>query len=162
MARSAALPFTVRRSRDVIAGASVTTLTEIVYGLLRVTDTTLVVQWQLARQTDHVGLEIRSDEQIDAVREVAIPLEAVAGGAVRRRWWRLLHGPEIVLTAADLGAFEAITGDGGLRSAHPAELVLQLRRGDRLAAEEFSAELALARAELAPPAGLDELPGPEP
>ena len=94
-------------------------------------------------------------KRLEAVRQVVIPLEAVAGAGVRRRWWRLWSGPRLVLRAADLQAFEAVTGEGGLRLAHPAELVLRLRRSDRLVAEEFSAELALAVAELAASRSLD-------
>jgi hypothetical protein len=63
---------------------------------------------------------------------------------VRRRWW---DGDRLVLTAADLRAFEVVSGEAGLRLGHPAELVVKLRRRDRLAAEEFAAELALALAE---------------
>ena len=45
--------------------------------------------------------------------------------------------------------FEGLAGKDGLSLDHPAELVLRLRRSDRLAAEEFGAELALAVAGLA-------------
>jgi hypothetical protein len=103
-----------------------------------------VIQWRLARRTDRVGVEIRTDEELEAVRQVIVPLAGLAGATVRRRWWR---GHRLVLTAADLRAFEAVAGEAGLRLRHPAELVVDLRRGDRLAAEEFAAELALALAE---------------
>ncbi len=126
-----------------------TTTTETVHGLLHLDGERLTIQWRLGRKTQHLGAEIRTDEEFEAVRQVVIPLEAVVGAGVRRRWWQLLSGPRLVLRAADLQAFEEVTGEGGLRLAHPAELVLRLRRSDRLAAEEFSAELALAVAELA-------------
>jgi hypothetical protein len=42
-----------------------------------------------------------------------------------------------------------VAGEGGLRLKHPAELVLRVRRSDRLLAEEFAAELTLAVAEQA-------------
>ena len=67
---------------------------------------------------------------------------------VRRRWWDRLIGPRLVLSAADLSAFEALAGREGLKLDHPAELVLRLRRTDRLATKEFCAELALAIASL--------------
>ena len=149
MTHSAALPFTLKRSRDVLGAASMTTTTETVHGLLHLDGERLVIQWRLGRKTQHLGSEIRTDEEFEAVRQVVIPLEAVAGAGVRRRWWQLLSGPRLVLRATDLRAFEDVAGEGGLRLAHPAELVLRLRRSDRLAAEEFSAELALAVAELA-------------
>jgi hypothetical protein len=61
----------------------------------------------------------------------------------------------MVLTATNLTAFEEVAGHSGLQLDHPAELVLRLRRSDRLAAEEFSAELALAIAEHGLSDGLD-------
>jgi hypothetical protein len=51
------------------------------------------------------------------------------------------------VTAADLRAFEPVVGKGGLRLDHPAELVLRLRLRDRIAAQEFAADLELALAE---------------
>ncbi len=148
MPHTAALPFTLRRSSDVITGSAITSTTETVHGLLRLEGDRLVVQWRAARKIDHFGGEIRTDEELDAVREVEIPLEAVAGAGVRRRWWGWPAAPRLVLTAADLRAFDILTGPEGLRLSHPAELVLRLRRGDRLAAEEFTAELTLCLAQL--------------
>lgn len=169
MHRTSALPFTVRRSQDVIGKDGVTSTRETVYGLLRLAGDNLVVQWQVARQTERIGAEIRTDEEIDALKEVVVPLESVAGAVVRRRWRLWRRAFEIVLTGADLRAFEELTGVGGLRLAHPAELVLQLRRTDRVAAEEFGADLSLAVAELAAgvraedrvtlPGGATHLPG---
>ena len=150
-----ALPFTLKRSRDVLGAASMTTTTETVHGLLLLDGERLVIQWRLGRKTQHLGEEIRTDEEFEAVRQVVIPLEAVVGATVRRRWWQLLSGPRLVLRAADLQAFEEVTGEGGLRLAHPAELVLRLRRSDRLVAEEFSAEVVLAVAELVAGRDLD-------
>ena len=130
MTLSAALPFT----------------TETVHGLLRLVDDCLWVQWRLARKTDHIGGEIRSDEEVEAVRQVAIPLEGIANAVVRHRWWEWPGGSRLELTASDLQAFEAIAGEAGLRMTHPAQLVLKVKRRDRLAAEEFAADLVLALA----------------
>ena len=149
MARSAALPFTLRRSQDVIGTSEITSTKETVYGLLRLDGDRLFIQWRTARTTDRIGGEIRSDQELEEVREVSIPLGGVAGASVRRRWWEWPSHPRLVLTAADLRAFEAVTSEGGMTLQHPAELVLRLRRRDRLAAEEFTAELSLALAELA-------------
>jgi hypothetical protein len=145
--RKAALPFTLRRSHDVIGLSEMTTTTETVHGLLRLDGDRLVIQWRLARKTDRIGGEIRSDQELERVREVAIPLEGIAGATVQRRRWVWLERPRLVLTAADLRAFEAVAGEGGLKLEHPAELVVRLRRGDRLAGEEFGAEVSLALAE---------------
>jgi hypothetical protein len=165
MPRSAALPFSLRRSSDVIAAGTITSTTETVHGLLRLDEDRLVVQWRVSRKIDFIGGEIRTDEELKAVREATLPLAAVAGAAVRRPWWGLAASPRLVLTAADLRAFEPLTGPDGLGLAHPAELVLRLRRGDRLPAEEFAAELALALAQQVLPeggSGAAPLPGRDP
>lgn len=149
MRTGAALPFTIRRSNDLIARGRITTITETVHGLLRLGEDDLHIQWRIVRQTDRVGGQIDSQQKLGDLREVIIPLDGVAGAAVRRRrvgWWQRTV---LVLTAADLRAFEEVTGEGGLRLDHPAELVLRLRRADRLAAEEFAADMAVAIAERA-------------
>ncbi|HEX9886059.1 MAG TPA: hypothetical protein VGA70_06205 [Longimicrobiales bacterium] len=148
MPNTAALPFTLRRSKDTVSMEAIMSTTETVHGLLRLDGEGLTIQWRLARRTEYVGSQIRTDEELGQVRQVAIPLAAVAGAHVWNRWWDLL-GPRIVLTAADLRAFEVLTGEGGLRLEHPAEVRLRLRRRDLLLAEEFAAELTLARAQLA-------------
>ena len=126
-----------------------TTTTETVHGLLRLEGDELTVQWRLARKIDHLGTEMHTDEEFEAVREVTIPLSAMAGAIVRRPWWRFWSGPRIVLVASDLQALEAVTGEDGLRLAHPAKLVLPVRRSDALVAAEFAAELEIAVAERA-------------
>jgi hypothetical protein len=154
MPRSATLPFVIKRGSDVFSGGGMTTTRETVHGLLRLEDDRLTIQWRVGRKTEHLGsTEMRTDEEVEPVRELVVPLEGVAGAMVRRRWWDWLLGPRLVLRAADLSAFEGMAGRAGLSLDHPAELVLRLRRSDRLAAEEFSAELALALAER-------QLPGP--
>ena len=142
MPHSAAVPFVLRRSNDVVGALTITSTTETVHGLLRLDDDRLVIQWRVARSTDHVGMEIRTDKQVEPVREVVVPLSAVAGAAVRWRWWP--PGPYLVLTAADLRAFEAVAGAAGLSLDHPAELALRLRGADRALGAEFAAELELA------------------
>ena len=150
MPRVAAVPFHLRKSSDTFSATTVTSTTEVVHGLLRLEGDRLVVQWRRARHTERMGAaSYRTDEELEAVREHVIPLSGVAGAAVRRRWWEPWAGPALVLRAADLRAFEEVAGEGGLRLAHPAELVLRVRRADVLLAEEFAAELALALAERA-------------
>jgi hypothetical protein len=145
--RSAALPFTLKRSRDVLGAGSITSTTETIHGLLRLDGNRVLIQWRLGRRTEHIGGEIRTDQEFEAVREVVVPLEAVAGAVVRRRWWEVFRAPRLVLTGADLQAFEEVAGEEGLRLEHPAELVVKLRRSHRMLAEEFAAELVLAVAE---------------
>jgi hypothetical protein len=146
MPHSAAVPFVIRRTNDVVGALEITSTTETVHGLLRLEGERLQIQWRLARSTERVGMSIRTDRQVEAVREVVIPLNAVAGAAVRWRWqWP--PGHYLVLTAADLRAFEDIAGTAGLSLDHPAELALRLRREDRVLGSEFVAELELALAE---------------
>lgn len=147
MTHSAALPFLIKRATDVITGGSVTTTRETVHGLLRLDGDRLIIQWRVGRKTEHLGSEIRTDKEVEPVREIVVPLDQLAGSVVRKRWTDFFLGPRLTLTAADLGAFERLAGGQGLSLDHPAELVLRLRRSDRLAAEEFSAELELALAE---------------
>ncbi|HSW28501.1 MAG TPA: hypothetical protein VLH75_03310 [Longimicrobiales bacterium] len=150
MTRQASVPFHLRRGQDEFRGGSVTSTTEVVHGLLRLDGDRLVVQWRLARRTEHMGaMDVRSDEELEAVRELVVPLAGVAGAAVRRRRWAPWKGPSLVLRAADLRAFEEVAGEGGLKLDHPAELLLGLRRADVLLAEEFAAEVVLAVAERA-------------
>lgn len=165
MAHQAAVPFHLRRSQDAFSGGSVTSTTEVVHGLLRLDGDRVVVQWRLARQTEHVGaMSVRTDAELEAVRQIEIPLAGVAGAIVRRRWWAPWGSPTLILRAADLRAFEEVAGESGLKLGHPAELILGLRRTDLLVAEEFSAELAMALAEraLAADEAASPLPRPEP
>lgn len=147
MARSAALPFLLERGTQVFTASGMTTTSETVHGLLRLEPHQLTIQWRLGRKTQHLDSGMRTDEEVEPVREITVPLQDVAGAVVRRRWWDRVVGPHLVLTAADLSAFEELAGESGLRLDHPAELLLRLRRSDRLAGEEFGAELALAIAE---------------
>lgn len=147
MSPSVALPFLLKRGDDVFTGTGMTSTREIVHGLLRLEGDRLYIQWRVGKTTDHMGaMEMRTEHQVEPVREIVVPLRGVAGAAVRRRWWDRLTGPRLVLTASDLNAFEELAGQEGLKLDHPAELVLRLRRSDRLPAEEFCAELAMALA----------------
>ena len=147
MPHSAAVPFLLHRTNQVV-GLSITTTRETVHGLLRLDGERLHIQWRVAKSTEHVGMEIRSDKEVGPVREVVIPLSAIAGATVQRRWsWP--PGYRLVLTAADLRAFEEVAGAAGLSLDHPAELVLQLRRSDRALGVEFAGDLELAIAERA-------------
>jgi hypothetical protein len=128
-----------------------TTTTERVHGLLRLDGEELVIQWRLTRKTQTLGSEIRTEEEMEPVREIVLPLRAIAGARVRRPWWLFGAGLRLVLTASDLQAFDELAGEGGLKLAHPAEVVLRVRRRDALAAEEFTAEVVLALAELSLP-----------
>ncbi|MDE2751072.1 MAG: hypothetical protein OXI83_00715 [Gemmatimonadota bacterium] len=146
----AAVPFTLKRSSDLyMSGGGYESTTETAHGLVRLEAGRLVVQWRLAVRTESMqGAGYETLEKIEPVREIVIPLARVAGAFVTEGWWAKVAGPRLVITAADLLAFEEIAGQQGLRLRHPSRLVLRIRRGDRLIAEEFAAELALAVARL--------------
>ena len=148
MPHSAALPFVLHRSHDQVGIKEITSTHETVHGLLRLEGDRVYVQWRVARSTDRVGMEIRTDREVEPVREVVLPLSAIAGATVRWRW-KWPPGPYLVLTAADLRAFEEVAGAAGLSLDHPAELALRLRRADRDAGTAFAGDLELAVAERA-------------
>jgi hypothetical protein len=161
MASFSALPFTLRRKSEVFSGLGMTTTTETVHGLLRLDREELTIQWRLARKVEHLGGEIRSDEELEAVREVHVPLRGLVGALVKNRWWAWPLGLRLEITASDLGSFQEVAGQTGLKMAHPAQLVVGIKRRDRLAAQEFAADLTLVVAETALEAsvGRRSLPG---
>jgi len=158
----AAVPFTLKRSSDLYtSGGGYESTTETAHGLVRLEADRLVIQWRVAVVTESMeGAGYETREEIEPVREIVMPLAKVAGAFVpERRWWRLA-GPKLIITAADLLAFERIAGQEGLKLKHPAKLALRIKRGDRLVAEEFAAELSLAVARLPEGArGAGALPG---
>jgi len=147
MSHFAALPFFLSRSRDVVGMAEITSTTERIDGLLRLDGEQLIIQWRVAREIERIGNEIRTDREFEEVREVCLPLQSVASAVVRRRGWRWFSAPQLVLTASDMRAFEEIAGATGMQLAHPATVELRIHRSDYLAAQEFAADLNLARAE---------------
>jgi hypothetical protein len=147
MERTATLPFYFNRGKDAMTAVTVTTTRETVHGLLRLEGSRLTIQWRLATKTERVGWDVRTDHEVEPVKEIVVPVGRMAGGTVRRGWWAWPPGLHLVLRAVDLTALEGLAGEDGLNLDHPSEVVLRLRRSDRLAAEEFCAELALAIAE---------------
>lgn len=142
-----AFPFVLKRSHDVVDFMEVTSTTETIHGLVRLEGERLVFQWRLTRATESVGLEIRTDQELEPVREVALPLAALSGATIRWRWLVWPPGYYLVLTAADLRAFDEIAGAAGLRLNHAAELAIRVRRAERMAAADFVADLTMALAE---------------
>ncbi len=154
---TSALPFVVRHTHEVLGSTEIRSTSDTIHGLARLDRDRLVVQWRLHRSTESIGTEIRTDEEVGEVHEVEIPLAGVASADVRRRWWQ--WRPRLVLTATDLRVFEEIARGDALRSKHPGELILELRRGDRPAALEFAADVTLAAAELRAGTAHDRLEG---
>ena len=151
--RQAALPFSLEGMEETLGVSELTSTKETIHGLLRLDGDRLLIQWRLTIKTEHLG---ETDEELGDINSVVLPLDRIAEVAVRRRWWEFWLGPRLVLTATDMLAFAQIAGEEGFRLSHPAELVLRLRRGDHLAAEEFAAEVALALAELSDSSELAE------
>ena len=146
MAHSAALPFVLQRTHGVIAGKEITSTHETVHGLLHLDGERILIQWRTSRAIDRVGSEIRSDSELEPVRELSLPLSALAGAEVRQSWlpWRR---PYLVLAGADLRAFEGLAGNEGLQLKHPAQFEIRIANDSRLAAMEFVSELRLALAD---------------
>lgn len=156
MSAPTVVPFVIRRAHSVVRGREVTETKEASHGLLRLEAGRVVAQWSTARQTLRAGSEVRVDHSLGPVREVVLPVGALAGARVTWRWgWRPRW--QLVLQAADLQAFAVLAGEAGLLLEHPAELALDIRRADRALAREFAADLALALAE----ASLQAVDGPE-
>lgn len=150
MVHTAALPFILRREHGVVSGREITSTRDHLHGLLRLSGEQLVIQWRTTREISRVGREIRTDLELAPIREVAVPLSGLASARVRRVWRHWLPNEVLVLTATDLRAFDALTGEGdapGLVLEHPAEIVLEVRRSDRKLAREFASELRLAISE---------------
>lgn len=150
-----AVPFTIQRVDyeldDTIA------ITETLRGILRLEIDKLVIQWEKEREVadfedDSLGL----DSEVGPRREVSIPLHRLGGARVKRPWLFFWPAPKLVLTASDLEAFAALSGDQGIRLKHPAKIEFKLQRSDRLLAEELAAELELAVSKLPRGPGLDD------
>jgi hypothetical protein len=141
------LQFTLRRSEDIVGVTEITSTRETVHGLMRVEGENLIIQWRVARSTDRVGMVIKTEREMEPVREVVVPLAALA--SARFGWrWRWPPGRRFILTASDLRAFEPLS-TAGFELDNPTELAVGIRRPDRLAAREFAGDLDLALAERA-------------
>jgi hypothetical protein len=157
MTRPAALPFTVSRSDDVVGMAEYTSTREKLHGLLYLDGARLIIQWRTSRTTERVGMEIRTDREMEPVRQVEVPLAALAAARVRWTWLRWPPGPYLFLTGSDLRAFEALAGANGLQLKHPAEFAVRIAPGLRATAREFAADIELALADRAL-AAAEEMP----
>lgn len=128
MTHPVALPFTLRRNTDVVGSKEITSTHETVHGLVRFDGQQLVIQWRTSRAIDRVGATIRTDREVEAVREVTLPVSALASAEVRWSWRRWPPGYYLVLTATDLLGFESLAGKEGLELKHPAQLEIRIKR----------------------------------
>ena len=144
-----AFPFTIKRSDDVYGAKEISSTKETVHGLLRFDGARLIIQWRTSRAIERYGKEIRTDREVEPVREVSMPVSAIAGAQVRWSWLRWPPGHYLELTGADLVAFEGLAGKEGLVLKHPAQLAIKVPRAAIFAAQEFAGELNLALADRA-------------
>jgi hypothetical protein len=149
MPRATTLPFQISRSNDAFEGGTVTSTAEKVHGLLSLKESQLTVEWRLERTVNTVGRVIREDREMEAVRQVTVPITGIASAVLRASRWPWSRASRLVLTAADLHSFESISGPVGLRLEHPAQLILEIRPADRTAAQEFAADVEMALADQA-------------
>lgn len=138
------LQFTSSRATDVIGAGSFSTTTETIHGLFRLESDRLVVQWRRQRATEHYGSEIRSDASIEEVQATELAIAAIAGVQLHRPWWRWWGGPDLILTARDLRAFEPILAPGSLHLDHPGQLRVRIHRRDQDHAVLFASDLNVA------------------
>jgi len=141
------LPFIRTRSADAFRSGEYTSTVEKAHGLLRLDPDRLVIQWRVHRTTSEFAAGYSTREELDPVREVAIPLSHLAGAEFKRRARWLGGAPRLVISAGDLRAFEGVAGPDGLSLENPARLELQLPRAEGEAGREFAGELALAISE---------------
>lgn len=145
--RIAALPFQLSAEHQVISGGSITTTEERRNGVLRLENDAVMVQWRVEREIQRIGPEIRTDTELAGIREVTVPIYALGDARIQSRgrlWWRKW---EIVLTARDLQAYDALAREDGFAFVHPSELILPLRKDAVDAARDFASEVELAIAE---------------
>jgi len=149
MTRLATLPFSMSRKQDEYRTGSVTSTRETVQGVLHLEGAVLRITWRRAVRTDHYGaMDMRSDQDVEEVRHVELPLTALGRAWLREpRWLRRFRGSRLVLTATDLRAFEGFAGPEGLGLEHAGRVELRIAREDRLEAAEFLAELEMAQAQ---------------
>jgi hypothetical protein len=132
----------------------VTTTQELCEGLLRIDDDALVFQVLVTRTVTKVGgASVNTDRFTEPVREMRVPIAALATIRIRRTGW--LRRREVVITARDLKAFINLPG------ARAQELKIPVLRQNADAAAEFVGTVELAMADyalkLAESGGLPEL-----
>lgn len=149
MPRPATLPFSLSRTQSQYRTASVTSTTEKVQGVLHLESGVLRITWRRAVVTEsYSSLDMKTDEDVEEVREVELPLTALGRAWLREpRWFRRFRGSRLILTATDLRAFESFAGPEGLGLEHAGRVELRIAREDRLEAAEFLADLEMAQAQ---------------
>lgn len=120
----------------------VTSTHELCEGLLRVDADALVFQVLVTRTTTRVGgSSVETDRSTDPVRDIRLPISAIASIRIRRTGW--LRRREVVIVARDLKAFIDLPG------ARAQELKIPVRREHADIAAELVGTVELAMADYA-------------
>jgi len=150
------LPYRFVKTKDAQVGGptQVTTTHELCEGLVRADADALVFQLLVTRTVTHVGgTSVKTDRFTEPVREIRVPVGAIASIRMRRRGW--LRRRQVVVTARDLRAFIDLPG------ARAQELIIPVSRQHADLAAELVGTVELAMADhalkLAESGGLPEL-----
>ena len=150
------LPIRFVKTLDAQVGGptQVTTTHELCEGLLRIDSDALVFQLLVTRTVTKIGgTSVNTDRFTEPVRELRVPIAALASIRIRRTGW--LRRREVVIIARDLRAFIDLPG------ARAQELKIPVLRQNADAAAEFVGTVELAMADyalkLAESGGLPEL-----
>jgi hypothetical protein len=150
------LPIRFVKTLDAQVGGptKVTTTHELCEGLVRVETDALVFQVLITRTITRVGgSSVHTDSSTEPVRDIRVPISALASIRIRRTGW--LRRREVVISARDLKAFIDLPG------ARAQELKIPVLRQHADAADEFVGTVELAMADyalkLAESGGLPEL-----
>ena len=145
-----ALPFVFTQQSNSINTNNVVYTRDSIYGLLRLVNTHLHVQWRLTRKVDQYGAVVNSDSERFPMREHAIPIQKLSEVRVGRSWSVIPPRRSLIIFASDLSVFDPLTGDGdlpGLALSHPAELKISVRRQDHQVLDDFARYLRAAISE---------------
>lgn len=151
------LPFRFAKEDAQVGGPTrVTTTNELCEGLVSVEGDALVFQFVVTRTVTRVGgVSVHTDRSTEPVREVRVPVSALASIRVRRRGW--LRHREIAIAARDLRAFVDVPG----ARAHDVVIPVEKKHADAAIELVSTVELAMAdyALKLAESGELPELPG---
>ncbi|HZS62439.1 MAG TPA: hypothetical protein VFA43_24445 [Gemmatimonadaceae bacterium] len=134
--------FVNTKDAQVHSATRVTTTHEVCEGLLRVDGEALVFQVLVTRTTTRVGgTSVETDRFTEPVRDIRVPISAIASIRIRRTGW--LRRREVVIAARDLKAFIDLPG------ARAQELKIPVPREHADAAAELVGTVELAMADYA-------------
>lgn len=134
------LPFRFVKEDAQIGGPTrVTTTNELCEGLVHIDRDALVFQFVVTRTVTRVGgVSVQTDRSTEPVREIRVPISALASIRLRRRGW--LRRREMVIVARDLRAFVDVPG----ARAHDLTIAVPSKDADTAVELVSTVELAMA------------------